>query len=114
MEKLLQSYQKGNNFGYIMLDTDNEKETPNTTLSTNTALHRAVEIIFTQMSAKKGISRFVEISVAAIIKAYKQLDREESTGKLVVQPIEQNNLTKEEWSKALEAVNLIKEKETAS
>ena len=46
-EKLLQSYQEGNHFGYLMLGTDNEKETPNTMFSTNIALHRAVEVMFT-------------------------------------------------------------------
>ena len=63
---------------------------------------------------KKGIERFGERAVGAIIKEYKQLDQGSFSSKPVDQPIEQNNLTKEDRSKALEAVNLIKEKETAS
>ena len=51
-----------------MLDTDNEKRTLVTISSTNTAFHRAVEVIFTQMLAKKVIARFEERAVAAIIK----------------------------------------------
>ena len=77
-----------------MLDTYDKKETPNTIFSTNTALHRAVEVMFTQMTAKKGISRFGERAVSAIIKEFKQLDQEAFPGKPVVQPIELHNLTK--------------------
>ena len=79
-----------------MLDANTEKETPNTTYSTNTFLHQAVEVIFTQMSAKRGIARFGERVIAAIIKEYKQLDKGASPRKPVVEPITHEDLTKEQ------------------
>ena len=110
MDKSLHPCQEEHHFGYLMLDTDNKNETPNTNFSTNTFPHRAVEVIFTKILAKKGIARFGERAVAAIVKEDKQLDYGAFSGKPVVQPISQANITKEDRSKALEAVNLIKEK----
>ena len=93
-----------------MLDIDHEIATPNTAYSTNTFLHRSVEIMFTQTSAKRGIAQFRERAVATIIKEYKQLDEGSFPVKPVVEPIAHQDLTKEQKNRALEAVNPIKEK----
>ncbi len=66
--------------------------------------------IFTQMSAKEGISRFGERAVAAIFKELKQLNDGVLPGNPVMQPISLEDLSPEDKQKALEAVNLIKEK----
>ena len=84
MEKSLHPCQEEHHFGYLMLDTDNKNETPNNSFSTNTFLHRSVEVSFTQMSGKKGIARFGERAVAAIVKEYKQLDQGAFPGKPIV------------------------------
>ena len=39
--------------GYLMLDENDKKETPNTTYFTSTFLYRATEAIFTQMLKKR-------------------------------------------------------------
>ena len=75
-------------------------------------LRKAVGIILTKMSATKGIARFGERAVAAMIKELKQLDEGPMPGKWAVAPIDPDTLTKDEKNKALEAVNLIKEKGT--
>ena len=62
------------------------------------------------MSAKKGIKLFKERAVAAICKEFKQLDEGAIPNKPVVLPQDPSKLTREEKSRALEAVNLIKEK----
>ena len=62
------------------------------------------------MSAAKGISMFGERAVAAMIKELKQLDEGPMPGKRAVVPIDPDTLSKDEKSRALEAVNLIKEK----
>ena len=64
----------------------------------------------TQMPAKKGIKLFGEKAIAAMIKEFEQLDEGAFPGKPVVKPIDPNTLTREEKYKAMEAVNLIKEK----
>ena len=46
------------------------------------------------MPAKKGIARFVERSVAAIVKEYKQLDQGAFPGKPEASSIEQKTLQK--------------------
>ena len=62
------------------------------------------------MSAKKGIKLFKERAIAAIYKEFKQLDEGAVPNKPVVLPQDPSKLTREEKSRALEAVNLIKEK----
>ena len=76
----------------------------------NTIFHRAVNVMFTQMSAKEGIKHFGERAVAAIFKELKQLDEGAMPGKPVVQPIDINKLTVENRKAALNAINLIKQK----
>ena len=67
---------------------------------------QAVEIIFNQMHASKGIKMFKERAVAAIFKEYKQLNDMSVLG-----PIDFDSLSPEEQKQlALDAVNLIKEK----
>ena len=45
-----------------------------------------------------------------MIKEYVQLDEGAFPGKPVIQPVNQNDITKEEHMQALESVNLIKKK----
>ena len=66
--------------------------------------------MFNQMPAKKGIKLFKERDIAAIYKEFKQLDEGAVPNKPVVLPQDPSKLTREEKSRALEAVNLIKEK----
>jgi len=65
----------------------------------------ATNVMFTQMSAKKGIKMFKERDVAAMLKEYTQLDDMNTVG-----PLDPDKLTPEQKRKALPAVNLIKEK----
>ena len=73
-------------------------------------MRKAVGIVLTQMSAAKGIAKFGERAVAAMIKELKQLDEGPMPGKRAVAPVNPDTLSKDEKSRALEAVNLIKEK----
>ena len=76
----------------------------------NNLFKTTVDVMFTQMSAKRGIKLFKERAVAAMIKELTQLDRGAMDGKPVVIPIDPKLLTSEERKLALEAVHLIKEK----
>ena len=74
-------------------------------------MNKAVGIILTQqMSAKKGIKKFGEKAVAAMIKEFSQLDQGAFPGKPVIDTIDADSLSREQKAKALEAVNLIAEK----
>jgi hypothetical protein len=65
---------------------------------------------YSQMSAKAGIKQFGERAVAAMFKEFKQLNEGAVPGKPVFGKQDANELTIEEKKRALEAVNLIKEK----
>lgn len=73
-------------------------------------MRSALNVIFTQMSAKKGMKLFGESAVAAIIKELKQLYQGSMPGKPVVQPVNVDELSREVKECAMEAVNLIKVK----
>ena len=73
-------------------------------------LRKAIGIVLIQMSANEGFKRFGERAVAAMIKELKQLNDGAMPGKPAVGPIDPDTLTSDEKMKALEAVNLIKEK----
>ena len=83
-------------------------------------LHKAVGIIMTQfkadeqryaqMPAKKGIKLFKKRAIAAMMKEFKQLVNGAVPGKSVVEGVDPKKLTRLDIEKALEAVNLIKEK----
>ena len=66
--------------------------------------------MFTQMNASRGIKEFGERAIAAIFKEYKQLNDGAFAGKPVVGEINPDTLTPEQKRKALDAVNLIKQK----
>ena len=70
----------------------------------------AVDVIFTQMSAKKGINMFKQQVVATMIKKLAHLDRREVDGKPIVTHIDSKLLTLHNKKLALEAEHLIKEK----
>jgi hypothetical protein len=65
----------------------------------------AVDVLFNQMHASKGIKLFKERAVAAILKEYKQL-----VDMCVLGRIDYDILTEAQKELALDAVNLIKEK----
>ena len=75
-------------------------------------MQRCVNVVFTQMSASKGIKKFGERGLAAIIKEFTQLNEGAvpSQNKPVVIPIDPETLTVDDKRKALHAVNLIEEK----
>ena len=80
----------------------------------NTMFHRALHVMFTQMSAKHGIKTFGEEAVAAMFKEMKQLNQGAMPGKPVVIPVDVANITKKEKKEALNAINLIKRKRDES
>ena len=74
-------------------------------------MNKALGIIFAQqISAKRGIKKFDERAVSALVKEFTQLDQVAFPGKAVVEPIEANLLSAEDRASALEAVNIIAEK----
>ena len=70
----------------------------------------ACDVMFTQMTTKKGIKLFGERAVTVMFKEYKELDKRTMPGKLVFGPISYDSLSRIEISEALEAVHLTKEK----
>jgi hypothetical protein len=65
---------------------------------------------YSQMTAKTGIKHFGERAIAAMFKEFKQLNEGAVPGKPVFGKQDATELTYEEKKRALEAVNLIKEK----
>ena len=55
--------------------------------SVNFHMNRATGVLFTQMSAKKGIKKFGERAVAAMIKEFKQIHEGPMPGKPVIRPV---------------------------
>ncbi len=78
--------------------------------SVNCHINRATGVLFTQMSAKKGIKKFGERAIAAMIKEFKQIHEWPMPGKPVVRPVDLRTLSLEQKKQVLEAVTLIKEK----
>ena len=62
----------------------------------------AVNACFTQMSARKGIEQFRKLTVAAMLKEYKQLDN-----LLVFGAVCPDSMSEHERKRALQAINLI-------
>eukprot|EP00957_Ditylum_brightwellii_P031893 2418451-Ditylum_brightwellii.AAC.1 len=74
---------------------------------------RTVHAVFRQhMSAKKGMEKYEEIGLAAVVKEFTQLSKGAvpEQNKHVVEPIDADLLTADDKKKALDAVNLIEEK----
>ena len=98
MNKSLHSCQASEHFGYLMLDTNGKQKIPDTTYTVKNFLHRVVEVVFTQMSAKKGISRFGERVVCPMIKEFKQLDEGAYPGKPGIETAKHKDITeKRKW-----------------
>jgi len=55
--------------------------------SVNFHINRTTGVSFTQMSAKRGIKKFGERAVAAMIKEFKQIHEGPMPGKPVVRPV---------------------------
>ena len=66
--------------------------------------------MFVQISAKEGKKKFEQKSVTAMVKDYIKIYKGTIEGNPVVTPIDTYTLSYEEQSKALQLVNLIKEK----
>ena len=66
-----------------------------------------MDLIFTQMTVKEGIKHFVEVTIAEMIKYFKQLDKGAAPGKPVVIPTDPEPLTGY-LKKVLDALNLMK------
>ena len=64
-----------------------------------------------QMNTRRGIKEFGQRAVAVMIKEFRQLGEGAFPGKPVVEPINMDTLSREEIKMAMEAVNLIKEKQ---
>ena len=64
------------------------KEKYGTNKDIDSYMSRAHDAMFTQMSAKKGIENFGEISVAAMFKEYQQFNDGPMPGKPVFGPID--------------------------
>eukprot|EP00957_Ditylum_brightwellii_P170412 12971900-Ditylum_brightwellii.AAC.1 len=64
------------------------------------------------MSAKKGMEKYREIGLAAVVKEFTQLSKGAVTeqNKPVVEPIDADLLTTDNKKKALDMLNLIEEK----
>ena len=78
--------------------------------SSETFFKKCIDIVFTQMNAKKGFKKYGEVAVSAIIKEFWQLVYGAFPGKKVVEGVDPKQITEEEKGQALDAVNLIKEK----
>ena len=70
---------------------------------------KCVDIVFTQMNAKKGFRKYGKVAILAVIKEFRQLVHGAFPGKNVVKGVDPKTLTEEEKQQALDAVNLIKE-----
>ena len=90
-------------------------------------IHKAMDIIFTmtkekanklapspQMTATKGIQKYGEVAVAAMMKEFKQLVNGAFPGKPVVEGINHKDLTDSDKKAALDAINLIKIKKNGT
>ena len=71
---------------------------------------KAVHVMFTQMSAHKGIKLFSQKAIAAMMKILKQLNDGVIPGNPVIKPIPFEELTAKDKKESLEAVNLIAQK----
>ena len=108
------TYEKGIQFTMKGVAINKEIEA----IENQSYLKTAVNCIFTQvarysqMSAKAGIKMFGERAIAAMFKEFEHLNKGAVPGKKkpVVGPQDASPLTNEEKRRALEAVNLIKEK----
>ena len=78
--------------------------------SADSYMKLACDVVFTQMTAKRGFKEYGAKAVAAMVKEFTQLNEGAVPGKPVVVPTDSNSLTSTEKKKALRAVNLIKEK----
>ena len=78
--------------------------------TSNNLFTKTIDVMFTQMSVKRGIKLFKERAVAAMIKELTQLDKGAIDRKPVVISIDPKLLTPEKRKLVLKAVHLIKEK----
>ena len=88
-----------------------EKEKDNKILfSFETGMKMATKAIFTQMQATTGFKIYGERAIAAMFKELKQLEHGPMPGKRVLRALDPDLMSMEDKRKALNAINLIKEK----
>jgi len=90
---------------FLIVDEDYNKDK-----DMNTYCSIACVVMFTQMSAKKGIKMFGERAIAALLKEYNQMDKGPMPGKAIFGEVDYHTLSVQEKKEALEAVDLIKGK----
>ena len=73
-------------------------------------MRKAMHILLTQMSAKKGFKKHGMKAIDAIFHQFKQFNDGVMPGKPVIAAVNPDDLSRETKNRALEAVNLIKEK----
>ena len=78
--------------------------------NTHAYMQAEVNMLFTHMHAKKRVKLFGERDISALIKEPKQLDEGDILGKKMAIPFNLDEIIDAERRKAIEAVNLIKEK----
>lgn len=75
-------------------------------------MHKAMHTLITRMHANKGIKMFGERAVASLVKEFKQVVHGTMEGKPVIALIDPSKITEDMKQRALQAINLIKEKRT--
>ena len=81
------------------------------TYDVEASMKYALNVMFTQMQATRGFNLFGESAVVAMIKDLRQFEEGPMQGKKIVSEIDPDILSAERKSKALNAVNLNKQKE---
>ena len=75
-------------------------------------MHMVTRVLFMQqMSASKGIDKFGEKAIAALFKEFKQLNDGPMPGKPVIIPLALDDLTETVKNQAMNAINLIGQKD---
>jgi hypothetical protein len=77
----------------------------NETIDTHRTVNELTHVLMTQMTATKGVKEFGDRAINAIIKGYDQLDK-----KNAFEPRFFESMTREERTRALRSITLIKEK----
>ena len=82
----------------------------NTTFELQTSMQSAVNVMFIQMQANVGFKLFKEKAISYMVKELKQLEYSPMPGKQVFTAIDPDTLSLEQKKRALNAINLIKQK----
>ena len=101
---------------FVTEDLTSDNETPSgdgvQCFQIHDSYDRAVCLMFTKMSAHKGIKLFGERAVAAMMKELKQLNDGIIPGNPVIQQIPFDELSQKDKEQTLKAVNIIAQKQS--